>query len=161
MPDRRHVYRCADRVGIMSQGRLLCVGQAEDLKARFGGGYKLSATCCPADQEEMDKFVRVRLSLSRLTVHAYISSFIAHEFPTQSLPSVSLDSQPIQFVFLGLSFLFTESHRKRCACTIPRCLRRVFDSHMCLTLWKSTRSELRPPHQHVHTIDSCLFSDIV
>merc|ERR1712070_35956 len=31
-----------DRIGIMGDGKMMCVGTAPDLKRRFGAGYKLS-----------------------------------------------------------------------------------------------------------------------
>jgi ABC-type multidrug transport system ATPase subunit len=34
----------SDRIGIMARGRLQCVGVAQELKRRFGSGYKLSVT---------------------------------------------------------------------------------------------------------------------
>lgn len=35
----------ADRIGIIVQGHLRCVGTASDLKSRFGKGFKLSLGC--------------------------------------------------------------------------------------------------------------------
>ncbi|KAL7098748.1 hypothetical protein ACP275_09G037200 [Erythranthe tilingii] len=46
-----------DRLGIFVDGRLQCVGNAKELKARYGGSYVFTMTTSPTHEEEVENLV--------------------------------------------------------------------------------------------------------
>jgi len=50
----------ADRIGIMVQGALRCIGSGSHLKRTYGKGYKLTITC-PFDDAIRGRFDEYRL----------------------------------------------------------------------------------------------------
>jgi ABC-type multidrug transport system ATPase subunit len=46
-----------DRIGVMSHGKLKCIGTSLHLKNKFGLGYRLNLTCSPENQETLKECV--------------------------------------------------------------------------------------------------------
>eukprot|EP01104_Vermistella_antarctica_P000233 TRINITY_DN1027_c0_g1_i1.p1 TRINITY_DN1027_c0_g1~~TRINITY_DN1027_c0_g1_i1.p1 ORF type:complete len:919 (+),score=265.13 TRINITY_DN1027_c0_g1_i1:431-3187(+) len=51
-----------DRITIMSQGRLRCIGSAAGLKQKFGQGYRLTVQCDHGHADDVHQFVLSRFS---------------------------------------------------------------------------------------------------
>lgn len=51
-----------DRVSIVTQGRMRCLGTQHHLKLKFGGGYSLQINYAPTDEAEADALALVQRS---------------------------------------------------------------------------------------------------
>ena len=63
-----------DRIGIMGEGKLRCVGPSSDLKRRFGAGFKLSIRTT----DESDEMI------------ATIKTFIVNKWPSATAPNAAM-----------------------------------------------------------------------
>lgn len=54
------------RIGIMSRGRLKCIGTQERLKTKFGTGYSLTVFCETAKIEETTQFIQNKFPFAEL-----------------------------------------------------------------------------------------------
>ena len=58
-----------DRIGIMSRGRLLCLGTSLHLKSRFGSGYHVSVACDEADKPRLTALVQAHVPSAEPASH--------------------------------------------------------------------------------------------
>nr|CAB3446090.1 unnamed protein product [Digitaria exilis] len=72
-----------DRIGIMVNGSLQCIGNSKELKAKYGGTYVLTVTTAAAEEEVVEQLVR---SLCPAANRVYgISGTQKFEMPKQGL----------------------------------------------------------------------------
>lgn len=48
----------SDRIGIMSQGKLMCIGTAQHLKTKFGDGYRLTVSYDESNVLPVHNYIR-------------------------------------------------------------------------------------------------------
>ena len=56
----------SDRIGVICDGKLKCVGTPLFLKNNFGDGYRISLVCKEGKQEKVMELMRVLVPSSRL-----------------------------------------------------------------------------------------------
>ncbi|PUZ74657.1 hypothetical protein GQ55_1G082800 [Panicum hallii var. hallii] len=72
-----------DRIGIMVNGSLQCIGNSKELRAKYGGTYVLTVTTAASEEEVVEQLVR---SLCPAANRVYrISGTQKFEMPKQGL----------------------------------------------------------------------------
>lgn len=71
--------RLCDRVGIMAEGRLRCVGPAEEIKLRLGRGYRLIVTLPERNASLLEE--EVKKVSSEATIEASLAGSIVFQLP--------------------------------------------------------------------------------
>jgi ABC-type multidrug transport system ATPase subunit len=77
-----------DRVAIMAEGRLRCIGNAADIKRRFGDGFKLTihtATQSTDAAKRVADFVRTELCADATPLNTTMGGTTDFELPSKSI----------------------------------------------------------------------------
>ena len=91
--DMEEAERLASRVAIIDHGSLRCVGTAQELKTRFGGGYKLSVSFAP------DKADAIMDFLSKLIPRGAYRSYVGYVYYSSGVGDVASGGASLATVF--------------------------------------------------------------
>jgi ABC-type multidrug transport system ATPase subunit len=80
-----------DRIGIMSLGRLRCIGKSAELKLRYGSGFALSvATSAGVDeQKQVEEFIATNFPTAKLMMNSINGSY-TYELPRNDVDLANL-----------------------------------------------------------------------
>ena len=79
-----------DRIGIMSRGRLLCLGTSLHLKSDYGSGYTVDVSCPDASAEAVLQTVRSHAPGAQISGRGIVAK-VAQESATATLPALYRD----------------------------------------------------------------------
>jgi len=71
----------SDRIAIMSNGSLKCIGTSMHLKNKFGSGYRLSVNYSPPNRQIVDDYIINKLSCGLAVVNSVFSGNSVYDMP--------------------------------------------------------------------------------
>ncbi|KAL0490582.1 ABC transporter A family member [Acrasis kona] len=95
----------SDRIAIMSNGSLKCIGTSMHLKNKFGSGYRLAINYSPPDQQKVDQFIIKDLSNGAATINSVFSGNTVYDVPKNAVGK-------------SVSHLFSELEKNKKDCGI-------------------------------------------
>jgi ABC-type multidrug transport system ATPase subunit len=79
----------SDKIGIMSQGKLKCIGTSMHLKNKFGSGYRLSVNYVHQNEEQVDQFIH-KLCNDDCVINSRFAGNMVYDLPKSIFVDISI-----------------------------------------------------------------------
>jgi len=79
----------SDKIGIMSQGKLKCIGTSMHLKNKFGSGYRLSINYVQQNEEQVDQFIH-NLCNNNCVINSRFAGNMVYDLPKSMFVDISI-----------------------------------------------------------------------
>jgi ABC-type multidrug transport system ATPase subunit len=79
----------SDKIGIMSQGKLKCVGTSMHLKNKFGSGYRLSVNYAQQNEKNVEEFIS-DLSGQQYVINSRFAGNLVFDLPKTIFNNISI-----------------------------------------------------------------------